>query len=206
LQETLDLWVNDRDLPEASVLYNSRSDPAIRRYVYPESVHSASGGNNLSAPDFLKLAYDPWQFLTRNLYRKGENMHPTRATGLVTIVLTLVFFSGHSAFADSSKGTNSVTFYTDCLNGVISKCELKEFLKVSSSEHLRHSVQLSMQKADYYREKSAELLEQMIRSDLEQKPYKVEYFLNSRFFSEYGNSQNVSAEINSVTRDASRNP
>ena len=125
-------------------------------------------------------------------------MHPTRATGLATIVLVLIFFGGHPVFADSSQGTNSVTFYTDCLNSIISKCELKEFLKGSRSEHLRHSAQLSLQKADYFRAKRVELLEQMVRSDLRQKPYKVEYFLNCRFFSEYDNGQNVSTEIQSA--------
>jgi hypothetical protein len=53
------------------------------------------------------------------------------------------------------QGTKSVTFYTDCLNAIIFKCELKEFLKGSRSEHLRHSAQLSLQKADYFRAKRA---------------------------------------------------
>ena len=67
----------------------------------------------------------------------------------------------------------------------IACCQSKSALRSSRSENIRRSAIRSCQLASYCKHSKAELVEAMLRNNIEPKAYKVRYFLNGKFKDEY---------------------
>ena len=67
----------------------------------------------------------------------------------------------------------------------IACCQSKSALRNSRSENIRRSAIRSCQLASYCRHSKAELVEAMLRNNIEPKAYKVRYFLNGKFKDKY---------------------
>ena len=67
----------------------------------------------------------------------------------------------------------------------IACCEAKSALSSSRSENIRRSAMRSCKIASYCKHSKAELVEVMLRNNIEPKAYKVRHFLNGRFNDKY---------------------
>jgi len=63
----------------------------------------------------------------------------------------------------------------------IAVCEAKSTLLNSKSENIRRSATRACVKAAYCRHHRKELVEEMIKQNIEPKPYKVQRFLSEKF-------------------------
>lgn len=63
----------------------------------------------------------------------------------------------------------------------IDSCNAKSALLGSSSENIRRSATISCMKASYSRHNKAELIQEMLDSNVEPKPYKIQHFLSEKF-------------------------
>ena len=63
----------------------------------------------------------------------------------------------------------------------IASCEAKSALLSSNSENIRRSATLACLKATYCRHHRKELVDEMVRQNIEPKPYRVRRFLCEKF-------------------------
>jgi hypothetical protein len=75
--------------------------------------------------------------------------------------------------------------YANMLEDCIRKCESKVKMSYSNSSHLRKAAHLALLKVSYFTDHKETLIEEMVQSKLPTKPYKVQFFLNQRFYSYY---------------------
>ena len=59
---------------------------------------------------------------------------------------------------------------------------MKTKVSGSRSNNIRQAAYMASLKANYLREQKIILIDEMIRSNMELKSYKIHYFLNDRFF------------------------
>ena len=64
----------------------------------------------------------------------------------------------------------------------ISKCEHKAAMATSKFNKVRSAAELSGLKADYFRLHKKELIKDMMEEQIGLKAYKIQYFLNMKFF------------------------
>ena len=75
-----------------------------------------------------------------------------------------------------------VKYYASCIVKEIVKCNAKfDLFNSSKSANLRDYAQMKVNKARFLEAEKWILVKQMLEMQLEQKQYKVELFLNSRF-------------------------
>ena len=67
------------------------------------------------------------------------------------------------------------------VDAYIDSCNAKSELIGSSSENIRRSATVSCMKASYSRHNKAELIQEMLDSNIEPKAYKVQLFLSEKF-------------------------
>ena len=83
-------------------------------------------------------------------------------------------------------GTGQATsYYGDCIDQKIVQCERKADFIDCKSEPLRKWATMNKLKAEYFKENKKELINEMVAQDLDQKHYKIDYFLNKSFFNNY---------------------
>ena len=63
----------------------------------------------------------------------------------------------------------------------IASCEAKSALLSSKSENIRRSATLACLKATYCRHHRKELIDEMVKQNIEPKPYKIRHFLSEKF-------------------------
>jgi len=72
--------------------------------------------------------------------------------------------------------------YAEHIDKIIMNCEHKAGLRNSNSQNLRDSASIYMMKADFITKNRNLLIEDMLNRDIQAKPFKVQYFLNQRFY------------------------
>ena len=72
--------------------------------------------------------------------------------------------------------------YAGHIDKIMTNCEQKAGLRSSDSQNLRDSASIYTMKADFIKRNRDLLIEDMMNKDIQAKPYKVQYFLNQRFF------------------------
>jgi hypothetical protein len=73
-------------------------------------------------------------------------------------------------------------FYETCISNQIDKCQAKTALGKSKSANLRSCAAKESKKAAFLESNKDMLIEEMIKNDIGMKQYKIEYFLNKKFF------------------------
>ena len=105
------------------------------------------------------------------------------ASILILIAVGVFFIIGHAAGGISQKAALRA-FHEVVIDNLISNCKYKEgSMRDSRSVHLRQAAAISCLKAAYLKSHKEMLLENLITAEIGEKPYKIQYYLNSKFYS-----------------------
>jgi|GEM_PF-1115103 len=74
------------------------------------------------------------------------------------------------------------SMYSSYIDQCIRKCSKKTALHNSRSESLRHAAEIARLKAEFLINHRELLVQDMIIGQVEMKPYKIDHYLNQRFF------------------------
>lgn len=95
-----------------------------------------------------------------------------------------VFLAIGQAAGEMSDKAALRSHYEVVIDKLISNCEYKEaLLRDSKSENLRNAAAIGCLKAAYFKDHKDMLIEDLIAAEIGTKPYKIQYYLNSNFFS-----------------------
>lgn len=108
-------------------------------------------------------------------------MQKSAAVILTSLTMVLVLAAG-PAIADDSGQPHQAALVKALVDNYIAACEAKSGLGQSRSEAMRRTAALYSLKGTYCTLYRDELVQTMIEEDLEAKPYKVNHFLNQRFY------------------------
>lgn len=76
-------------------------------------------------------------------------------------------------------------FYETCIAKKIAKCQSKTMLKLSKSENLQLTAEIAVNQVRFLSLNKETLVNEMMEKNIGRKPYKIEYYLNSRFYEAY---------------------
>jgi len=109
------------------------------------------------------------------------------------IVLSVIFmtifasFLGNlSAISEDGQNTQITKYYENMINETIAKCHSKAQLKESKSVHLQSCAALKLKKANFLTKNKEMLIKELVKRDIDTKQYKIEYFLNKKFYESNG--------------------
>ena len=106
----------------------------------------------------------------------------TKVCFIVSLVLVMAVISASLAAAQSASKDQLVKFYQSCITKKISNCNAKTVLKTSRSANLRQKADLAARQVTYFTSNKTMLINEMVEQGIGQKQYKVEHYLNKRFF------------------------
>jgi hypothetical protein len=99
----------------------------------------------------------------------------------IIICLSLIWLS--PVAGQSPESANLTAVYSDAIDDAIAHCKSKTALRNSRSEKLQRAAALSCMKEAFFKDYKNELIEDMLKADIGTKPYKIQYYLNQKFFS-----------------------
>lgn len=105
----------------------------------------------------------------------------------IIISLTIAFFAllwASSTTSQMATTTKLETFYGTFIDACILKCESKGSMRDSRLKHIRQEAAKHSLKADFLKRHKAELIKELVGKDIGTKHYKINYYLNSRFYNE----------------------
>ena len=108
---------------------------------------------------------------------------------LAVICLTILalFLGAFSAIcAEIDNHSQLMKYYENFINEKIAKCHSKAQLKDSKSVHLQSCAAKEIKKATFLSENKEMLIQEMVKRDIGMKQYKIEYFLNKKFYESNG--------------------
>lgn len=103
----------------------------------------------------------------------------------VTAILVgmMVFMSlALTQAAIAEDGVDLEAYYSGVIDKLIAKCKYKTDMRYSKSKAIRDAAMLSCLKTTFYKQNKERLIQAMIQADIGLKRYKVNYFLNSKFY------------------------
>jgi hypothetical protein len=119
--------------------------------------------------------------------------HNKKGVKMKRIFLSVIFMTIFASFlgnlyaiSEDGQNTQITKYYENMINETISKCHSKAQLKESKSVHLQSCAALKLKKANFLTKNKKMLIKEMVKRDIDTKQYKIEYFLNKKFF-EYSN-------------------
>lgn len=101
---------------------------------------------------------------------------------LIVIFLVFVVMAGACPAFSQMTSAERNEAYEAYINDFILKCEQKNSMMDSMSENIRGEVVTSLMKANFYKKNKELLIQDLAKNNVEPKPYKIEYFLNKKFF------------------------
>ena len=118
----------------------------------------------------------------------------------VMFVTILAFFSVNSSAIceEINKNTQLKQYYENFINEKISKCHSKAQLKDSKSTHLQNCAAKEIKKATFLSGNKEGLIQELLKGEIGVKPYKIEYFLNKKF---YENNRRPKEKLIEAQRD-----
>ena len=109
----------------------------------------------------------------------------TKICCLVSILLVMSVIGAALVTAQSASKDQLVRYYESCIMKKIFNCNAKTVLKTSRSVNLRQKADLATRQVTFFTSNKNMLIKEMVEQEIGQKPYKVEYYLNKRFFEMY---------------------
>lgn len=106
----------------------------------------------------------------------------TKNNGIAAFALTLVFIMAFSSECLSSSELKTIRIYKNSIEEQIASCRAKIRFIDSDSKYLRQYCQRELRKAEFFSTAKEILLWEMIDNQIDVKEYKIQYFLNSRFY------------------------
>ncbi|MGB5424559.1 MAG: hypothetical protein WBN03_20505 [Desulfobacterales bacterium] len=104
-------------------------------------------------------------------------------TLIILIVFSVVFVLGtFTVSGETAVGGDPATFYANCIDRKITCCDCKGELWHSRSKNLRSCSRLAILKAIFLSANKEQLIREMEASGVAMKTYKVDYYLNKRFY------------------------
>ena len=111
---------------------------------------------------------------------------------ILSVIFMMIFaaFLGNlSAISEDGQNTQMIKYYENMINETISKCHSKAHLKESKSVHLQSCAAVKLKKANFLSKNKEMLIKEMVKRNIGEKQYKIEYFLNKQFY-EYSDIAN----------------
>jgi hypothetical protein len=108
-----------------------------------------------------------------------------------------LFLGNLSAISVDGQNIQITKYYENMINEMISKCHSKAQLKESKSANLQSCAAEKLKKANFLSKNKEMLIKEMVEKGIAAKKYKVEYFLNKKFFeySKIANSRMIIGNI-----------
>jgi hypothetical protein len=104
-------------------------------------------------------------------------------TLIIFVVCCIVFvFGAFSVSGDTDVGRDSTAFYANCIDKKITCCDGKGEMWDSRSKNLRSCSRLAILKAIFLSANREQLIREMAANGVALKTYKVDYYLNKRFY------------------------
>lgn len=107
----------------------------------------------------------------------------TKATQLTVLMVTLMLIFGFSAVCEETNAGQVVNVYEQLLDQYVANCDAKLEMKASNLENVRRAAAVAMLKGAFVKTYRNELISSMIEDEVEPKSYKVQLYLNDRFYS-----------------------
>jgi hypothetical protein len=101
-------------------------------------------------------------------------------------ILVLSLGSSPALCNDIVKNSQTKKYYERIINEKIIRCHSKGQLKESKSTNLQNCALMEIKKANYFTANKEMLINEMVKSNIGVKQYKIEYFLNSKFYENSG--------------------
>ncbi len=106
---------------------------------------------------------------------------------VITIFLVIMFLAmlwSSQAASQQAGNLNLKSYYATYIDELVSHCKNKASRHNSKSENIRQAAALYCLKADFFKSHKETLIEEMAAQHIETKNYKMNYYLNGRFFNE----------------------
>ena len=109
---------------------------------------------------------------------------------IIFLTMLVFFLTSASVLCDEiEKNSQLIKYYDSFIEEKISKCHSKAQLRNSKSTNLQKCASLEIKKANYFVEYKELLIHEMVKSNIGLKEYKIEYFLNTKFYENNGVNQ-----------------
>ncbi len=100
---------------------------------------------------------------------------------LFTIIFPLFVWTS-SAVSQTTETLYLKAMYSAAIDKAIAHCKAKISYRNSKSLNLQRTAALSCMKAAFFNDFKAQLIEDMIKASIGSKPYKINYYLNQKFY------------------------
>jgi hypothetical protein len=100
---------------------------------------------------------------------------------LATIIFPLFVWTS-SAVSQTTEMLYQKSIYSAAIDKAIAHCKAKTSYRNSKSENLQRAAALSCMKAAFFNDFKVQLIENMIMAGIGSKPYKINYYLNQKFY------------------------
>jgi hypothetical protein len=118
--------------------------------------------------------------------KKGVNMKRQILT-VISVMIFAFFLGALSAIcAEIDNDSQLMKYYENFINDKIAKCHSKAQLKDSKLVHLQSCAAKEIKRAAFLSENKEMLIQEMVKRDIGMKQYKIEYFLNKKFYESNG--------------------
>jgi hypothetical protein len=113
---------------------------------------------------------------------KGGAKMTAKVLGIGFLVGLMVIMSTAPVKAQSESKDELVKYYENCIVKKIYKCRGKTVLKTSRSVNLQRKADLATRQVTFLTTNKKLLIHEMVEQEIAPKQYKVEYYLNKRFY------------------------
>ena len=105
---------------------------------------------------------------------------------MVIFVSSLMIMLGVGQIsAESQSDEHLIKIYETCIVKKIAKCQSKTILETSRSENLQLAAEIAADQVRFLSLNKDTLVNEMMEKGIGPKPYKIEHYLNSRFYEVY---------------------
>ena len=101
---------------------------------------------------------------------------------IVFMASLMVIIGTAPAKAQSESKEHLAKYYESCIVKKISNCKGKVVLKTSRSVNLQRKADLAIKQVTFFTSNKNILIDEMVEQGIGPKGYKVEYYLNKRFY------------------------
>lgn len=101
---------------------------------------------------------------------------------ILAVTIFGLFLGASTATSDGNNSDQLTDFYESFINDKVAQCFSRTGLIKSSSSNIQNWAEKEFKKAVFLSENKNLLIKELIKNDIGRKPYKIEYFLNKKFY------------------------